>query len=1210
MSVSNYNICKYHIPKLKPIIYLLDSTKLENKIHIDDEYALIDGIENGDVLKINGFNTELTETDSIDERYRFEKQVTFSLNGYYSLTNIHNRFYIVVEDNEGRQWMCNVDLPSKASYNYTIDEQNNNTTYTFQILSNFPLIRLKNNISGEEIRHCRYFVGGIKAIQMLEKGSAMINTETKEVTTFGNSTWKDIVPLTKSFTETFDGDNFNTSLNFSIPLDEYKSHFYYTLLEFTQNRYVAIVEPINGENTTYIGFDDFGLAPSYSISTEGTNIVNISLNGVSRSVFDEPYDITEDGELYWVGVSSVTTDRGEYMTSYECSSTNGYAKYLLLKEINQFGEPTGNYKVLEGYEEDYANFINIVGTFDNEILFPNNDCIFHCSTISTIPNLIVFSAVTSYSYTVNSLCNWNVTHNLPNGVVISPLTGEAGITNVTISCNDISANEGLYTLVLHTADEDLTTTVSVRLSQNESYYKEIDARRQNVYFTTAFNLIDLQSGDIDKISAYEIENNIIKIVIPRNDTTESRVFELHGINMYGSLVDFYIEQYGIIQEWIEEDDEYVCVSGNLYTVATLWTGYTANTLRRTNETRAETLSVPSSDECEQYYRWQYNGDTVCVSGDLYQLLVEMQSADGYEWRETENTMQGDLIEKYSLECAENVYSISAYTTDEVGSSIWTTMIVNINGNTTRYSDVSAITFSVAEGCPFVIEFADKENYFRPPSIMATATTDTAYTGVYTSSRGINIGVKTIDENRNYIITDIEVCVNNRCRTYQSTSAVTFNTRPNDNFEINFGNVSGYDTPPSITSVSTADVDYFAIYEFESIQYNITVNIEDDNDNPLLTDITICIDGTCNTYQNVSAYTFNVPQGLDYSISFGGVQGYDTPNYISGTATANTSYTAVYQEIVPATYKARLTLTGGTTVDIPLNGDSRLLQNEISPYSATNISCVITTAVTAIGGIYDGGTFLHNENLTSVTIPNTVSIIGTQAFIGCYILPSIYIPSSVTSIGGMAFADCSGLTSIIVSNDNTVYDSRNNCNAIIETSTNTLIVGCKNTVIPNNITTIGQYAFYGSGGLTNITIPNSVTSIGRNAFTNCYGLTSVTIPDSVTSIGQSVFYGCSSLTSITIPNSVTSIERSVFLGCANLTSITIGSGVTSIGYRAFWNCTSLNSLTSLATTAPTLQNGAFNGIAPDGTLYYPNGSDYSAWISELNTESYGWTAIPI
>jgi hypothetical protein len=143
---------------------------------------------------------------------------------------------------------------------------------------------------------------------------------------------------------------------------------------------------------------------------------------------------------------------------------------------------------------------------------------------------------------------------------------------------------------------------------------------------------------------------------------------------------------------------------------------------------------------------------------------------------------------------------------------------------------------------------------------------------------------------------------------------------------------------------------------------------------------------------------------------------------------------------------------------------------------------------------------------------------------------------VTSIEYDAFGYCSGLTSIMVEEGNPIYDSRNNCNAIIMTETNELIAGCKNTVIPENVESIGDDAFDGCRDLTSITIPNSVTTIGRRAFYGCSGLTSINIPNSVKSIEYETFYACYSLTSIVIPSSVMRINDNAFYSCSNLTAV--------------------------------------------------------------------------
>ena len=222
------------------------------------------------------------------------------------------------------------------------------------------------------------------------------------------------------------------------------------------------------------------------------------------------------------------------------------------------------------------------------------------------------------------------------------------------------------------------------------------------------------------------------------------------------------------------------------------------------------------------------------------------------------------------------------------------------------------------------------------------------------------------------------------------------------------------------------------------------------------------------------------------------------------------------------------------------------------------SVTIPNSVTSIGQ----GAFYGCSGLASVTIGNSVTSIGKCAFYGCSGLTSVTIPNSVTSIRQGAFGSCSGLTSIKVESGNSIYDSRENCNAIIETATNTLISGCKKTIIPNSVTSISWYAFYECSGLTSVTIPNSVTSIGDGAFEHCTGLTSVTIPNSVTSIGYWAFCDCSGLTSVIIPNSVTEIGDEAFRGCSGLTRI-----------DAYPNPEKVS-----------IGEDAFDGVPKDGTLH--------------------------
>ena len=265
-------------------------------------------------------------------------------------------------------------------------------------------------------------------------------------------------------------------------------------------------------------------------------------------------------------------------------------------------------------------------------------------------------------------------------------------------------------------------------------------------------------------------------------------------------------------------------------------------------------------------------------------------------------------------------------------------------------------------------------------------------------------------------------------------------------------------------------------------------------------------------------------------------------------------------------------------------------------------------------------FYGSSNLTGIELPSSVESIGYSAFENCKGLEYMIIPYSITSIDEDAFRNCSSmtyleigssvryidktafsfcssLTNVSVAYGNTVYDSRDNCNAIIKTSSNTLIRGCKNTKIPNSVTSIGDNAFNGCSLLTSITIPSSVKTVGKGVFEGCTGLKSVNITDldkwaeiefgdgyanpissnsrnlylngqlvtkvnlkTANKIGTLAFSAYKSLVSVNIPNSVISIGKGAFSSCSNLTKIDIPESVTMIGDAAFSNCSGLTSVT--------------------------------------------------
>ena len=273
------------------------------------------------------------------------------------------------------------------------------------------------------------------------------------------------------------------------------------------------------------------------------------------------------------------------------------------------------------------------------------------------------------------------------------------------------------------------------------------------------------------------------------------------------------------------------------------------------------------------------------------------------------------------------------------------------------------------------------------------------------------------------------------------------------------------------------------------------------------------------------------------------------------------------------------------------------------------SITIPEGVTTIGN----SAFLDCSSLSSITIPEGVTTIDGYAFYGCSSLSSITIPESVAAIGGSAFFDCSSLSSITIPESVTTIGDRafSACRSLTDVYITDLEAWCRinftdsqaiptlyaeniylngekivSCTVPEGITEVKAYTFYGFQDLIQVTIPESVTAIGDSSFYDCSSLTSVTFAENsqlttisgrafedctsltsvtfaensqLTTIGNSAFSGCSSLSSITLPEGVTTVGEYAFLGCRSLTGITISGSVTTIGSGAFWGCTSLSSI---------------------------------------------------
>ena len=273
-----------------------------------------------------------------------------------------------------------------------------------------------------------------------------------------------------------------------------------------------------------------------------------------------------------------------------------------------------------------------------------------------------------------------------------------------------------------------------------------------------------------------------------------------------------------------------------------------------------------------------------------------------------------------------------------------------------------------------------------------------------------------------------------------------------------------------------------------------------------------------------------------------------------------------------------------------------------PQTVTDIGTQILYKASNLHTVYynsayssSGNPFLNIVNITKVVFNgNSVpsSILNKYTYI-----KEIVIGDRVSSIGEGAFRECTSLTSVTIGNSVTSigYYVFYGCTSLtsVTIGNNVAEIGFRtfenctslaSITIPDSVTSIGQFAFANCTSLTSINLPNSITSLGGNAFNKCTSLTSINLPNSITIISNGVFSDCTSFTSITIPDSVTSIDQFAFSGCASLKSITIPDSVTSIDIYAFYQCTSLTSI-NIPDSVTSIGGSAFNQCTRLKDIYY-------------------------
>ncbi|MBO4622643.1 MAG: leucine-rich repeat protein [Bacilli bacterium] len=298
--------------------------------------------------------------------------------------------------------------------------------------------------------------------------------------------------------------------------------------------------------------------------------------------------------------------------------------------------------------------------------------------------------------------------------------------------------------------------------------------------------------------------------------------------------------------------------------------------------------------------------------------------------------------------------------------------------------------------------------------------------------------------------------------------------------------------------------------------------------------------------------------------------------------------------------ASIVLKENNYYELIILSEISIIEEEQYSYRTDIKSIVLNDNITTI----KDNAFYECTGLESITIPSNVKSIGNYAFYNCSSLKSIVIPKSVTKIGFNAFAGCDNLTSVVIENGNEVYDSRDNCNGIIKTSNNCLIMGFSSTVIPDTVTSIESFAFFNCRSLKSIIIPDSVTLIHDYAFAGCSGLESVILPNKITTLPGYMFRDCTSLKSITMPNNIMVIGNGAFTNCSSLVDVKMPNDIISILSSTFYGCESLENI-NIPNSVTTIYEYAFGKCSSLKNLYisaYVNSIDPSAFDGCIGLES--------
>lgn len=640
---------EYEFNTLDTMVYLLGEHSTD--INIDGEDAYIEGLS-GTPLGLRVYDVSLEEEDSLDERYSFTKTVKFKVHGFADKSILEDKYYIVIKDVNGIQWLVNVDFPSDVTYTFNLGRNVSETEFTFKSLSNHPTLRLVSEI-GDAIDVCYgYHSNGVKTLEILESNLCKLDRQTKTVYVQDGEEFQNVKYNKNSFSlqESYDGDYMTTKIEFSLP---WNNAWYYTMLQFPTNKYSCIVKTDNDENTYFCGFN-FGLQPSYKVTASSkkgeSNYVTITLIETSALGIEALDDWSQEDKSLYTWTYPRATE--QYPQCWECDG-NGIAKLLVMEEVNGFGTPTGRYKVLDGYVSQFP-LLNIVGTFSEIRTFEEPSCrTVGCDANGTMPASIEFNEQTCYTYTLSASCAWEIT-NKPSWIGINPSNGSPNVNYTVTVCSTLAPTDTDKTGLISMKIGNIGRLISVALKQLKSGLYPNPQSINCLSQTVRFNYNPLRKPTITNMPSgltYTWGDGYLNITVPRNETLTARTWTFEAISpqtMNTQIVNIYQDK--TYENWVVVDGSVICEGNTSYQKLRRYTGLTQSTTTApTNEYKKGSIISTGDTACGVAYKVVW-GEPHC--NEYYEYVQEYTQYVSYNYGTTwEVASTGyNVLERNSERC--------------------------------------------------------------------------------------------------------------------------------------------------------------------------------------------------------------------------------------------------------------------------------------------------------------------------------------------------------------------------------------------------------------------------------------------------------------------------------------------------------------------------------------------------------------------------------